>query len=80
MATEYRKTKFPCRPWRPKDHQRFEDLFKTLKWESYPNGNSGWEDNAASKFEDAGFIVKKILHGNPAVISIVTIDIPKGAN
>ena len=75
MATNYRKAKYPVRPWRPRDHTRFAEVLDSLKWESCPNGNCGWEDRAAQKFVDAGFVVKAYSHGNPHVMSIVTIDI-----
>ena len=77
MATEYRKTKNPVRPWRPRDHARFADVLGGLKWESYPNGNSGWEDRAAPRFEAAGFRVKHADYGDAANIAIVTLDIRK---
>jgi len=75
VATEYRKTKRPIRPWRPRDHARFAEVLGALKWESYPNGNSGWEDRAAPRFEAAGFKVKKNDRGDPANIAIVILDI-----
>jgi hypothetical protein len=75
MATDYRKTKSPVRPWRPRDHARFAHIIAGLRWESYPNGNAGWEDRAAHRFEAAGFRVKKNDRGDPANIAIVTLDI-----
>jgi len=75
MATKYRKTSDPIRPWRPRDHTRFESVIKMLKQESYPNGNWGWEDHAAPKFEAVGFRVKFVNHGDPHNVTIITLDI-----
>ncbi len=73
--TLYKKTKYPCRPWRPHDHKRFEEILDSLKWESCPNGNAGWEDRAQGKFTDAGFVVKEHRTGNPAVMAVTFFDI-----
>jgi hypothetical protein len=76
MATNYIKTKHPIRPWRPRDHAEFEAVRNSLKWESYPNGECGWEDRAVSKFIAAGFCAVPRGHsGNPAVSALVVIDL-----
>jgi hypothetical protein len=75
MATEYRKTKNPIRPWRPRDHADFRAVLDSLKWESYPNGNSGWQDRALPQFEAAGFCRVSGEAGSPAVTALVIIDL-----
>jgi hypothetical protein len=76
MATDYRKTKNPCRPWRPADHAAFSAVRDSLKWESYPNGECGWEDRALPKFERAGFVAVPRGHaGSAAVAALVILDL-----
>lgn len=79
MATDYRKTKVPARPWRPRDHAAFDTIRDSLKWESYPNGECGWEDRATSLFEAAGFKrVPRGHSGNPATAALVIFDLGPG--
>lgn len=75
MATDYRKTARPARPWRPADHAAFEAVLESLKWESYPNGQCGWEDRALPLFEAAGFRRVSGDGGSPAVVAICVLDL-----
>ncbi len=75
MAPDYRKTKRPARPWRPADHAAFAAVRDSLKWESYPNGQCGWQDRALPLFEAAGFKRVSGDGGCPAVSAICTLDL-----
>lgn len=77
MATDYRKTKHPARPWRPADHAAFDAVRDSLKWEAYPNGQFGWQDRALPLFEVAGFRRVGGDRGCPAVSAIVVLDIAR---
>lgn len=78
MATDYRKTKTPRRPWRPRDHAAFDGILASLKWEAYPNGQCGWEDRATQRFIDTGFAICKSDPGCPAMAAKVTFDLGPG--
>ena len=79
MAANYSKAKNPCRPWRAKDHQAFDAILGSLQWESYPNGNCGWDSNGITKFIEAGFeIVGGRGRGNPAVTCGYILDLGQG--
>ena len=76
MAANYSKAKRPCRPWRPADHQAFDEIRNSLQWESYPNGNSGWDSRGITKFIAAGFeVVGGHGRGNPATPCSYVLDL-----
>lgn len=75
MATDYAPTKYPTQAWNAEQTQRFNAVRNSLPWESYPNGNSGWQDRQHQRFVRAGFRLKWQAHGNAAVISAATFDV-----
>lgn len=75
MATDYRQTKKPTRPWTDEEQKRFIAARKTLRFESYPNGRSGWQDRPGTTFTDAGFKCVKSDNGDPANVAIKWYDI-----
>jgi hypothetical protein len=75
MATDYAPTKYPAQPWTAEQTQRFNAVLSSMPWESYPNGNSGWQDRQHQRFISAGFRLKWKAHGNAAVISAATFDV-----
>lgn len=68
MATDYRRSK--AAEWTAEDVKKFEEIRNSLKWESYPNGNAGWESRHEDVFVKAGFRWIRHSQGDPRNIGI----------
>lgn len=75
MATDYRRVSNPNRPWSDDEIARFNEIREKLRWESYPNGNSGWESYHQGDFEREGYVVKKLSRGDACNIERVWFDV-----